>query len=73
LPTSRRNSAEAGEISVHFKNMNVTFESGNAIVVFEQDYNAGSYSDRGIKILTLTKEDGSWKIVSEYWKPLEIK
>jgi len=41
-----------------------------AVVIFEQKYESPSYRDIGLKIISLTKRSGNWKIVSESWKPL---
>lgn len=36
-----------------------------ATVKFKQDYSSNRYKDSGMKILTLSKAGGTWKIQSE--------
>ena len=62
--------ARDGDIEVTAENRKVTVEMEEAVVVFEQRYRSQAYRDNGLKIMRLTKKDGSWKIVSESWKPL---
>ncbi len=40
-------------------------EPGRALVEFSQDYSSDTYSDRVEKTLTLTLQDGSWRILRE--------
>lgn len=62
--------ARDGDIEVTAQNLKVTVEMEEAVVLFEQRYQSQAYRDNGLKIMKLTKKDGSWKIVSESWKPL---
>lgn len=39
--------------------------SGNIKVTFQQKYNSSNYSDTSKKVLLLTKENNSWKILTE--------
>lgn len=41
-----------------------------ATITFTQKYISDTYTDYGIKKLTLKKEDGTWKIVHEDWEPI---
>ena len=62
--------ARRGEIEITAKNMEVSLTVEGAAVIFEQRFESHSYRDIGLKIISLTKRSGSWKIVSEVWKPL---
>ena len=45
--------------------MKVVFEGVNAIVTYQQRYTSDLYKDRGMKTLSLKKENNVWKIVSD--------
>ena len=62
--------ARRGPIEVTVNNMEVSPTLEGAVVIFEQRFESPSYRDIGQKIISLTKHSGSWKIVSESWKPL---
>ncbi len=38
------------------------------VLRFRQEYRRGNYTDKGIKELVLSREAGSWKILSETWR-----
>ncbi|MBW1791470.1 MAG: hypothetical protein JRJ14_04255 [Deltaproteobacteria bacterium] len=58
------------QISLIFKDLQITLEDTHAVVNFKQYYRSDNYSDCGMKSLVLKKEDGEWKIFSEKWEPL---
>jgi hypothetical protein len=62
--------ARRGEINVTAIEIEYSLTVDGAVVIFEQRYESRSYRDIGLKIISLTKRSGSWKIVSESWKPL---
>jgi len=62
--------AASGPIEITAKKMEVSLTVEGAVVIFEQTYKSPSYGDVGLKIISLTKRTGNWKIVSESWKPL---
>lgn len=58
-------------IVVNLENVVMTsIAHDQAEVSFIQTYQAGSYQDKGKKILKLQKIDGRWQIVQETFKPL---
>lgn len=62
--------ARSGPIKVTAKEMRVSPTVEGAVVIFVQRYESHTYGDIGLKIISLTKRSGNWKIVSESWKPL---
>jgi len=62
--------ARRGPIEVTAKKMEVSLTVEGAVVIFEQRFESPSYRDIGLKIISLTKRSGNWKIESESWKPL---
>lgn len=61
------------QISLTFKDIQITLGDTRAVVSFKQHYRSDDYSDYGIKSLVLKKENGEWKIFAEQWEPLPEK
>jgi outer membrane protein assembly factor BamE (lipoprotein component of BamABCDE complex) len=56
-------------ISVSISDVQINFQSeALAIVKFKQDYSSNRFKDSGIKVLTLSKASGVWKIQSEVFQ-----
>jgi hypothetical protein len=70
LRDKRMKFARPGEIEITVENLRITFDIEGVIAAFEQTFRSPVYRDRGLKIISLTKEDGNWKIRSETWTPL---
>lgn len=62
--------SKAGKITVKMENPQVSIDGNWATVKFIQHYQSDSYKDVGIKVLTMKKEEGGWKIQSETWEPV---
>ena len=57
----------ANTIRVTLTNINVTvFDANHAQVTFMQDYWSNNYQDKGMKTLSLQKEEGGWRITREH-------
>ena len=63
---------EANNIKVEISDLWVFIESQIATASFVQRYYDQNVLDVGEKTLILALENGTWKIVSEAWKPLKI-
>ena len=61
------------QISLTFKDIQIMLGDTRAVVSFKQHYRSDDYSDYGIKLLVLKKENGEWKIFAEQWEPLPEK
>ncbi|MCK5009732.1 MAG: hypothetical protein KAS98_04550, partial [Deltaproteobacteria bacterium] len=61
------------QISLTFKDIQITLGDMRTMVSFKQHYRSDDYSDYGIKLLVLKKENGEWKIFAEQWEPLPEK
>ncbi len=58
------------KISLSFSDPQIVLEDNQSQVSFTQYYQADNYSDYGMKMLTLKKDGGNWKIFAEQWEPL---
>ncbi|MGK7345861.1 MAG: L,D-transpeptidase Cds6 family protein [Candidatus Nitrospinota bacterium M3_3B_026] len=69
LERKRRTFSTAGSISVEVEGLRVSVGGGVAEVSFMQRYSSETYSDEGIKKLTMIWTDEGWRIESEEWRP----
>ena len=58
------------KISLSLSDSQIVLEDNQSQVSFKQYYQADNYSDYGMKMLTLKKDGGNWKIFAEQWEPL---
>lgn len=58
--------SQPATIAVNLSDVQIDLQSeALATVKFKQDYSSNRYKDSGMKILTLSKASGAWKIQSE--------
>lgn len=58
--------SQPATIAVNLSDVQIDLQSETlAMVKFKQDYSSNNYKDSGMKILTLSKAGGAWKIQSE--------
>jgi len=57
-------------IKVTAENIKINIENNQCIVTFIQKYSSDAYKAKGIKTLTLIRENNEWKIYQEGWKKL---
>ncbi len=70
LDSKRGKFENAMSIDVKIEDFKVIVEKSRTVVRFKQHYSADNYSDTGLKILIMVKENDEWRIGSERWRPL---
>ena len=62
--------ASGAPMHVGVENLDIQLNPQGYTVTFTQNYQAGDFSDRGMKTLVLESQGGQWRIVRETWRAM---
>jgi len=71
LNSKREKFRNAASIDIRTEDFEAIVKRSRTVVRFKQHYSSDNYSDTGLKILIMLKENGEWRIRSERWRPLQ--